>query len=164
MITSAGLVLAATFGALAVLPLVLLSELAFLVGFGVLLDTFVVRSLLVPAAVRLIGDKVWWPSRLAQRAAGAQLSVADDARTRRRGTVDCTVALAQRPVRIRPARPRPRRTPRPRRPAAPACSPDRRPAGRSRGSGRRRTPGAARPAPPPPARSAMWPSQSREKE
>ena len=59
--------LAATFGALAVLPLVLLSELAFLVGFGVLLDTFVVRSLLVPAAVALIGDKVWWPSKLARR-------------------------------------------------------------------------------------------------
>ena len=68
VITSAGLVLAATFGALAVLPLVLLSELAFLVGFGVLLDTFVVRSLLVPAAVYLIGDKVWWPSKLAKTA------------------------------------------------------------------------------------------------
>src|SRR3954470_2223315 len=68
VITSAGLVLAATFGALAVLPLVLLSELAFLVGFGVLLDTFVVRSLLVPAAVYLLGDKVWWPSKLARRA------------------------------------------------------------------------------------------------
>ena len=68
VITSAGLVLAATFGALAVLPLVLLSELAFLVGFGVLLDTFVVRSLVVPAAVYLIGDKVWWPSRLAKGA------------------------------------------------------------------------------------------------
>ena len=67
VITSAGLVLAATFGALAVLPLVLLAELAFLVGFGVLLDTFVVRSLLVPAAVALIGDKVWWPSKLARR-------------------------------------------------------------------------------------------------
>jgi len=66
VITSAGLVLAATFGALAILPLVLLSELAFLVGFGVLLDTFVVRSLLVPAAVALIGDKVWWPSKLAK--------------------------------------------------------------------------------------------------
>ena len=66
VITSAGLVLAATFGALAVLPLVFLSQLAFLVGFGVLLDTFVVRSLLVPAAVTLIGDRVWWPSRLAK--------------------------------------------------------------------------------------------------
>ncbi|MBJ7450975.1 MAG: MMPL family transporter [Blastococcus sp.] len=65
VITSAGLVLAATFGALTVLPLVLLIQLGFLVGFGVLLDTFVVRTLLVPAAVRLIGGRVWWPSTLA---------------------------------------------------------------------------------------------------
>ncbi|TKJ23434.1 MMPL family transporter [Blastococcus sp. CCUG 61487] len=65
VITSAGLVLAATFGALTVLPLVILIQLGFLVGFGVLLDTFVVRTLLVPAAVHLIGDKVWWPSKLA---------------------------------------------------------------------------------------------------
>jgi RND superfamily putative drug exporter len=65
VITSAGLVLAATFGALTVLPLVILIQLGFLVGFGVLLDTFVVRTLLVPAAVHLIGDKVWWPSALA---------------------------------------------------------------------------------------------------
>ncbi|MEU2348879.1 MMPL family transporter [Modestobacter sp. NPDC013298] len=66
VITSAGLVLAATFGALTVLPLVILVQLGFLVGVGVLVDTFVVRSLLVPAAVDLIGDRVWWPSRLAQ--------------------------------------------------------------------------------------------------
>ena len=80
VITSAGLVLAATFGALAVLPLVLLSELAFLVGFGVLLDTFVVRSLLVPAAVHLIGDKVWWPSTLAKGPARARARELDRAR------------------------------------------------------------------------------------
>ena len=66
VITSAGLVLAATFGALTVLPLVILTQLGFLVGFGVLLDTFVVRTLVVPAAVALIGDKVWWPSRLSK--------------------------------------------------------------------------------------------------
>ena len=66
VITSAGLVLAATFGALTVLPLVILIQLGFLVGFGVLLDTFVVRTLMVPAAVRLIGDRVWWPSALAK--------------------------------------------------------------------------------------------------
>ena len=66
VITSAGLVLAATFGALSVLPLLFLAQLAFLVGFGVLLDTFVVRSLVVPAAVALIGDRVWWPSGLAR--------------------------------------------------------------------------------------------------
>jgi RND superfamily putative drug exporter len=67
VITSAGLVLAATFGALTVLPLVILTQLGFLVGFGVLLDTFVVRTLMVPSAVRLIGDRVWWPSRLSRR-------------------------------------------------------------------------------------------------
>ncbi|MGY1733744.1 MMPL family transporter [Geodermatophilus sp. SYSU D01045] len=67
VITSAGLVLAATFGALAVLPLLFLTQLAFLVGFGVLLDTFVVRSLLVPSAVALLGDRTWWPSRLSRR-------------------------------------------------------------------------------------------------
>jgi RND superfamily putative drug exporter len=67
VITSAGLVLAATFGALAVLPLIILVQLAFIVGFGVLLDTFVVRTLVVPAAVHLLGDRTWWPSRLARR-------------------------------------------------------------------------------------------------
>jgi putative drug exporter of the RND superfamily len=66
VITSAGMVLAATFGALSVLPLLFLVQMAFLVGFGVLLDTFVVRSLVVPAAVALVGDAVWWPSRLAK--------------------------------------------------------------------------------------------------
>jgi RND superfamily putative drug exporter len=64
VITSAGLVLAATFGALVVLPLLILTQVAFIVAFGVLLDTFVVRSLVVPAAVYLLGDRVWWPSRL----------------------------------------------------------------------------------------------------
>jgi RND superfamily putative drug exporter len=67
VITSAGLVLAATFGALSVLPLLFLAQMAFLVGFGVLLDTFVVRSLVVPSAVSLLGDRTWWPSRLARR-------------------------------------------------------------------------------------------------
>jgi putative drug exporter of the RND superfamily len=70
VITSAGMVLAATFGALSVLPLLFLVQLAFLVGFGVLLDTFVVRSLVVPAAVALLGDRVWWPSALARAATG----------------------------------------------------------------------------------------------
>jgi RND superfamily putative drug exporter len=69
VITSAGLVLAATFGALAVLPLLILVQLAFIVGFGVLLDTFVVRTLVVPAAVHLLGDRTWWPGRLARRRA-----------------------------------------------------------------------------------------------
>lgn len=64
VITSAGVVLAATFGVLGVLPLVFLAQLGFAVAFGVLLDALVVRSLLVPALVRLIGPKIWWPSKL----------------------------------------------------------------------------------------------------
>jgi RND superfamily putative drug exporter len=64
VITSAGIVLAATFAVLGVLPLVFLAELGFAVAFGVLLDTIVVRSLLVPALVHVIGPKIWWPSKL----------------------------------------------------------------------------------------------------
>lgn len=64
VITSAGIVLAATFAALGVIPILFLFQLAFIVAFGVLLDTFVVRSLLVPALIRDIGPFVWWPSKL----------------------------------------------------------------------------------------------------
>jgi putative drug exporter of the RND superfamily len=67
VITSAGIVLAGTFLVLGVLPLVFLTEIGFVVAFGVLLDTFLVRSVLVPALVLEIGPKVWWPSKLAQR-------------------------------------------------------------------------------------------------
>lgn len=64
VITSAGLVLASTFAALVVIPIVFLFQLAFIVAFGVLLDTFIVRSLLVPAMIRDAGAWVWWPSQL----------------------------------------------------------------------------------------------------
>jgi RND superfamily putative drug exporter len=67
VITSAGIVLAGTFSVLAVLPLVFLTEIGFVVAFGVLLDTFLVRSVLVPAIVLKLGPGVWWPSKLAQR-------------------------------------------------------------------------------------------------
>ncbi len=66
VITSAGLVLAATFAALGVIPILFLAQLAFIVAFGVLLDTFVVRSLLVPAVTHDIGRAIWWPSKLAR--------------------------------------------------------------------------------------------------
>ncbi len=66
VITSAGVVLAATFAALMVIPLAFLVQIAFIVAFGVLLDTFVVRSLLVPALVIDIGSRAWWPSSLAR--------------------------------------------------------------------------------------------------
>jgi len=66
VITAAGIVLAGTFSVLAVLPLVFLTQIGFVVAFGVLLDTFIVRSVLVPAAVLDIGPAVWAPSSLAK--------------------------------------------------------------------------------------------------
>jgi RND superfamily putative drug exporter len=69
VITSAGAVLAATFIVLGVLPIVFLAEVGFAVAFGVLLDTFVVRSILVPALGHEIGKKIWWPSRLSAASA-----------------------------------------------------------------------------------------------
>ena len=66
VITSAGIVLAATFAALAVIPVLFLAQIAFLVAFGVLLDTLVVRSLLVPALAVDTGRIIWWPGRPAR--------------------------------------------------------------------------------------------------
>jgi RND superfamily putative drug exporter len=63
VITSAGVVLAATFATLLFTGLVFAAEMGIAVAFGVLLDTIVVRSLLVPALVLKAGDRVWWPSR-----------------------------------------------------------------------------------------------------
>ncbi|UZI27155.1 MMPL family transporter [Streptomyces sp. VB1] len=72
VITSAGVVLAATFAALGVIPLAFLLQIAFIVAFGVLLDTLVVRSLLVPALVRDIGPKAWWPGALSREGSDGQ--------------------------------------------------------------------------------------------
>jgi RND superfamily putative drug exporter len=72
VITSAGIVLAGTFSVLAVLPLVFLTEIGFVVAFGVLLDTFLVRSVLVPALVLQVGPKIWWPSELAKTDGGVR--------------------------------------------------------------------------------------------
>ena len=58
--------LAATFAALAVIPILFLAQISFIVAFGVLLDTFVVRALLVPALMYDIGPTVWLPSKLAR--------------------------------------------------------------------------------------------------
>jgi RND superfamily putative drug exporter len=65
VITSAGVVLAATFVVLGVLPIVFLAELGFAVAFGVLLDTILVRSIVVPALSHDLGRRIWWPSKLA---------------------------------------------------------------------------------------------------
>ncbi|MFD5897412.1 MMPL family transporter [Streptomyces sp. NPDC060366] len=67
VITSAGVVLAATFAALGVIPLAFLVQIAFIVAVGVLLDTLVVRSLLVPALVLDIGPTAWWPGALSRK-------------------------------------------------------------------------------------------------
>jgi RND superfamily putative drug exporter len=62
VITSAGLILAGTFSVLMTLPVTFAFNIGFMVAVGILLDTFIVRTIMVPAAVELIGDKVWWPS------------------------------------------------------------------------------------------------------
>ena len=67
VITSAGVVLAATFAALGVIPILFLVQIAFIVAFGVMLDTILVRSLLVPALAYDIGPKIWWPSKLGKQ-------------------------------------------------------------------------------------------------
>ena len=67
VITSAGIVLAGTFAALGTLPLVFITEIGFAVAFGVLLDTFIVRSVLVTALNLDIGRWIWWPSSLHRR-------------------------------------------------------------------------------------------------
>ncbi len=67
VITSAGIVLAAVFAALGVLPLVVLGQLGLIVGLGVLVDTLLVRTVIVPAATALLGERFWWPGRVASR-------------------------------------------------------------------------------------------------
>jgi RND superfamily putative drug exporter len=74
VITSAGIVLAGTFSVLASLPLTFLTEIGFVVAFGVLLDTFLVRSILVPAVALTVGDRFWAPSELSRERARSSLS------------------------------------------------------------------------------------------
>lgn len=62
VITSAGIVLAAVFAVLGVLPLIALTQLGIIVGLGILLDTFVVRTVVIPALFTLIGPRIWWPA------------------------------------------------------------------------------------------------------
>ncbi len=77
VITSAGLVLAATFASMVTLPLVGMVEMGFVVAFGVLLDTLVVRSLLLPALSHDIGRRIWAPGRLAGKEPTAEPKVLD---------------------------------------------------------------------------------------
>ena len=74
VITSAGILLAAVFAVLGVLPLVVLAQLGVVICVGVLLDTLVVRTVLVPALALILGDRFWWPRRVG----GADLPAASD--------------------------------------------------------------------------------------
>jgi RND superfamily putative drug exporter len=62
VITSAGIVLAAVFCVLGVLPLIVLTQVGIIVGLGILLDTFVVRTVIIPALFTIIGPAIWWPA------------------------------------------------------------------------------------------------------
>jgi RND superfamily putative drug exporter len=64
VITSAGIVMAAVFCVLGVLPLIVLTQLGVIVGLGILLDTFVVRTVLIPALFPVIGPRIWWPAKV----------------------------------------------------------------------------------------------------
>ena len=90
VITSAGIVLAAVFAVLGVLPLIALTQLGIIVGLGILLDTFVVRTVVIPALFTLIGPAIWWPAFRADDiertdAIPAALSPPGDLRTPRPG-------------------------------------------------------------------------------
>ncbi|MEU3937091.1 MMPL family transporter [Streptomyces sp. NPDC029044] len=85
VITSAGLVLAGTFAALGTLPMVAFAEIGFAVALGVLIDTFIVRSVLVTSLFMDVGPKVWWPHRLAREDGGAAARESAGARVSRSG-------------------------------------------------------------------------------
>lgn len=87
VITSAGIVLAAVFCVLGVLPLIVLTQLGIIVGLGILLDTFVVRTLVIPALFALIGPAIWWPARLQREpeAAAKAASAANGSASPRQG-------------------------------------------------------------------------------
>ena len=68
VITSAGILLAAVFAVLGVLPLITLTQIGIIVCLGVLLDTLLVRTVLVPALAFVLGDRFWWPGRIRRRA------------------------------------------------------------------------------------------------
>ena len=77
VITSAGVVLAGVFAALGLLPLVTLGQIGLIVGIGVIVDTLVVRTLVVPALFAVVGDRMWWPSRGATGATAAKRRESD---------------------------------------------------------------------------------------
>ena len=90
VITSAGIVLAGVFAALGMLPLMVLGQLGLIVGVGVLVDTIVVRTVIVPAIFGLVGNRMWWPNKAIthsdRKFADADQAPAGDAQTAPEGT------------------------------------------------------------------------------
>jgi RND superfamily putative drug exporter len=91
VITSAGLVLAGTFAVLATLPLTAFAEIGFAVALGVLLDTLVVRSVLVTSLTLDLGSVMWWPSPLWRQSAPD----VDELPTQREGDAESAVATTE---------------------------------------------------------------------
>ena len=85
MITSAGLVLAGTFAVLGTLPVTALTELGFAVAFGILLDTLLVRSVMVTALSLDLGRWMWWPGKLARRPQAGALAAEPESEPVRTG-------------------------------------------------------------------------------
>ena len=83
VITSAGVLLAAVFAVLGVLPVIVLTEIGIIVGLGVLLDTLLVRTVLVPALVHVLGDRFWAPSRLSRAGRAGEVTPAGPAQLTR---------------------------------------------------------------------------------
>lgn len=81
MITSAGILLAAVFAVLGVLPLVVLAQVGVIICVGALLDTLIVRTLLVPATALVLGEAFWWPRRVPRGVAQSPAAPADPSGT-----------------------------------------------------------------------------------
>jgi putative drug exporter of the RND superfamily len=75
VITSAGILLAAVFAVLGVLPVIVLTQIGVVVGVGVLIDTLLVRTVVVPALALLLGERFWWPGHPSKRDAAATIHV-----------------------------------------------------------------------------------------
>src|SRR5699024_12579662 len=77
VITSAGIVLAAVFAVLGVLPLITLTQVGLIVGLGILLDTFLVRTVVVPAVFALVGERIWWPAEIGSASCRERVRMAE---------------------------------------------------------------------------------------
>ncbi len=115
VITSAGLVLAGTFAVMTAVPMIFMVEIGFLVAVGVIIDTFIVRSVLVTALALDFDRHIWWPNAMSKKDHPANLGRSD--RPRRRPPCPRWSASPRRPTPRWRTPPRPPRSPRSRSPA-----------------------------------------------